>query len=111
MDGGCAHIGLHHSINQSPFQHEKRLDMGARTIHRRWMPVDVTHMKKRRKNPYYAQPFKINKKGKKVENTKYTSQKAEYEYRKKMEGKKKTKVSVFYPIWMVFLQTLDVIYQ
>jgi len=51
----------------------------------------LKHMKKRRKNPYYAQPFKINKKGKKVENTKYTSQKAEYEYRKKMEGKKKTK--------------------
>jgi len=50
----------------------------------------LKHIKKRRKNPYYAQPFKITKSGKRMENPKYVSQKAEYDERKKMEGQKKT---------------------
>ena len=50
----------------------------------------LKHIKKKRNNPYYAEPFKINKKGKRIPNPNYESQKAEYDERKKLEGKKKT---------------------
>ena len=58
-----------------------------------WEDADkwLKGIKKRRNNPYYAQPKKLNKKtGKMVENVFYATQKAEYEERKKKEGQKKT---------------------